>query len=335
MTTDERLGGLTKLGKHLTAIDEAELDELMLKVKNENPWFTPGSVSTAFDGIRRYLHPDKLRKWTSSYTLNPQSIKQIAIVMAGNIPLAGFHDLLCVLVSGHAVMAKLSSKDSVLPTYLINKLVTLEPKFESFISLPPQLKNFDAVIATGSDNSARYFDYYFGKYPHIIRKNRTSCAVLSGDESNEELMLLGRDVFTYFGLGCRNVSKIFIPPDFDPTRLISAWDVYVDIIHHHKYHNNYDYQKAILLVNKIPFFDSGFVILQENYKLVSPISVVYLERYYAPGDLQEKLESVSEKIQCIVGKTQPDHVPFGEAQAPEVWDYADRVDTLRFLESLT
>ena len=147
-------------------------------------------------------------------------------------------------------------------------------------------------------------------------------------------MLLGRDVFSYFGLGCRNVSKIFIPENFDPTRLIKAWDIYVDILHHHKYHNNYDYQKSILLVNKLPFYDSGFVILHENQKLVSPISVVYLERYKNSADLTEKLEAVSEKIQCIVGNTSSDQVPFGQAQSPELWDYADRVETMKFLEAL-
>lgn len=335
MKPDERLEGLAKLGNYVDAIDEAGREELSLKVRNENPWFTPGSINLALEGIRRYLDVGKLKNWSSHYTVTPQKTRQIAVVMAGNIPLAGFHDMLSVLVSGHALMAKLSSKDTVLPTFLVNKLIAIEPRFDALISMPARLKNFDAVIATGSDNSARYFDYYFGKYPNIIRKNRTSCAVLSGDESAEDLMLLGRDVFTYFGLGCRNVSKIFIPENFDPTRLIKAWDIYVDILHHNKYHNNYDYQKSILLVNKIPFYDSGFVILHENQKLVSPISVVYLERYKDTADLTEKLQAVSEKIQCIVGNKSGDQVPFGQAQSPELWDYADRVDTMKFLESLT
>lgn len=334
MTTDERLEGFIKLGNYLDAIDEVELEEVVLKVRNENPWFTPGSINLSLEGIRRYLDAKKLEKWISNYTVTPQNPGKIAVVMAGNIPLAGFHDMLSVLASGHSLMAKLSSKDSALPTFVIDKLIAIEPRFESNISLPPRLKNFDAVIATGSDNSARYFHYYFDKYPHIIRKNRTSCAILSGQESPGDLTLLGRDVFTYFGLGCRNVSKIFIPEDFDPVRLIKAWDIYVDILHHHKYHNNYDYQKSILLVNKIPFYDSGFVILHENEKLVSPISVVYLERYKNTYELSEKLREVSDKIQCIVGNTSEDHVPFGQAQSPDLWDYADRLDTMRFLESL-
>ena len=228
-----------------------------------------------------------------------------------------------------------SMNRQLLPTFLANKLIEIDSRFAQRITLAERLKNFDAVIATGSDNSSRYFQYYFGKYPHIIRKNRTSCAIVSGSETEEDLRLLGKDVFTYFGLGCRNVSKLFLPESFDPVSLIKAWDVYVDIINHHKYHNNYDYQKSILLVNKIPFYDSGFVILHENEKLVSPISVVYLERYKTARALAAKLTSVYEKIQCIVGKTQPDHIPFGMAQSPELWDYADRVDTFRFLEELT
>lgn len=333
MTTDERLAALEKLGNYVGAIDEVEIGELMLKVRNENPWFTAGSVNLAFEGVRRYLDGKKLKKWTTHYNVNPPQSKKVAVVMAGNIPLAGFHDFLSVLVSGHAVMAKLSSKDSVLLTHLSKKLIAIEPRFESLISTPAQLKNFDAVIATGSDNSSRYFEYYFSKYPHIIRKNRTSCAILTGSETADELSLLGRDVFTYFGLGCRNVSKIFIPVDFDPTRLVKAWDIYIDIIHHHKYHNNYDYQKSILLVNKLPFYDSGFVILQENEKLVSPISVVYLERYDTQQDLDSKLTEIADKLQCVVGRND-DYIPFGQTQSPELWDYADRVDTMKFLETL-
>jgi hypothetical protein len=334
MTTEDRLEAFEKLGKYLHAIDEAEFDDIYLKVRNENPWFTPGTVNEAFQGISRYLEPAKMKKWVSSYNTRPENIRRIAVIMAGNIPLAGFHDFLAVLLSGHSIVVKLSSKDTVLLTHLSNKLIELEPRFDSRITLAAQLKNFDAVIATGSDNSSRYFQYYFGKYPHIIRKNRTSCAVLTGSETAEELRLLGRDVFTYFGLGCRNVSKIFIPENFDPVRLVNAWDIYVDILHHHKYHNNYDYQKSILLVNKIPFYDSGFVILQEIDKLVSPISVVYLERYRHADDLTVKLNAVSDKIQCIVGNARPDFIPFGQAQAPELWDYADQADTLQFLQNL-
>lgn len=333
MTPHERLVALEKLGNYLSAIDEGEFEDLTTKARNENSWFTPGSVQLAIEGVYHYLHGEKLRQWAASYEL-PAAQKKVGVVMAGNIPLAGFHDMLAVWTSGHILMAKFSSKDSVLPSYIIDKLNEIEPRFQKLTRIEAQLKNFDAIIATGSDNSSRYFEYYFGKYPHVIRKNRTSCAVLTGDETREELAQLGSDVFTYFGLGCRNVSKIFLPRGFDPVRLLQAWDIYVDILHHHKYHNNYDYQKSIFLVNKVPFYDSGFVILREDDNLVSPVSVVYIEHYDSREQLSERLSSLSEKIQCIVGKGQQDHIPFGRAQSPDIWDYADRVDTMKFLQDI-
>ncbi len=334
MTKDERVEAFEKLGNYLISIDEVTFEDLLNKVLNENPWFTYGSIRLAIHGLNNYLNGEKLKKWISGYQVNPSIPKRIAVVMAGNIPLAGFHDFLTVLMSGHAILIKLSSKDSVLLTFISSKLIEIEPRFESLITIASQLKNFDAVIATGSDNSSRYFHYYFGKYLHIIRKNRTSCAVLTGSETQGELQLLGKDVFTYFGLGCRNVSKIFLPKDYDPVQLVKGWELYADIIHHHKYHNNYDYQMSILLINKIPFYDSGFVILQESEKLISPISVVYYERYDSPDDLLAKLQVVSGKLQCVVGKSEPHFIPFGQAQFPELWDYADHVDTLKFLEEI-
>jgi hypothetical protein len=285
----------------------------------------------AIKGIAHYLNGEKLKTWVSRYPIGKAQTKKIAVVMAGNIPLAGFHDFLSVLMSGHDIMMKLSSKDSVLPAFIAKTLVEIEPGFTPMITIAERLRDFDAVIATGSDNSARYFNFYFGKHPHIIRKNRTSCAVLTGSETPDELQLLGKDVFSYHGLGCRNVSKIFLPENFDVVKLILSWDSFADIMHHNKYHNNYDYQKSILLVNQKPFYDSGFVILHENEKLVSPISVVYFERYHNADDLSRKLKTVSEKLQCTVGKS---FTPFGQAQLPELWDYADQVDTLKFLTEL-
>lgn len=333
MQLNQRISAFQKLGKQLRAIDEARLETLAEKVVNENPWFTKDSLKTAFTGLQHYLDPSRLEQWTSSYSLKPASPKTVAVVMAGNIPLAGFHDFLSVLISGHKILVKLSSKDSILLPFLADELVALEPEFRDSITFTDRLKDFDAVIATGSDNSARYFEYYFGKYPHIIRRNRTSCAVLSGNEKEEELAALGTDVFTYFGLGCRNVSKIFVPPDYSLPALIRTWEGFAGVMHHHKYHNNYDYQKSILLVNRIPFMDSGFVLLEESEKLVSPISVVYYQTYSGEADLREKLRSDARKIQCVVG-SQSFMVPFGKAQFPEVWDYADQVNTLEFLDQL-
>jgi hypothetical protein len=334
MKSEDRVAAFEKTGKYLSAIDEAELQPLIEKARNENSWFTPESIKMALDGVKTYLTPENLRKWVSGYRLSPDRPKTVAVIMAGNVPLVGFHDFLSVLISGHSIQAKLSSKDSVLPTWLADRLIEADSRFRSHIHFEERLKDFDAVIATGSDNSARYFHYYFGKYPHIIRKNRTSCAVLTGKETDEDLLALGKDVFTYFGLGCRNVAKIYLPKSFDPTRLLRQWTPLEGIIHHHKYHNNYDYQKSILLVNRVPFLDAGFVLLQESDRLVSPISVVYYEFYEDEGSLALKLTESKDKIQCVVGQTTPASVPFGKAQSPMAWDYADQVDTLKFLEEL-
>jgi hypothetical protein len=334
MVSEDRIKAFEKLGNYLSAIDRDELLMLSERARNENPWFTTDSVSLALSGTINYLNGNSLREWTSRYNLTGVNPKIVSIIMAGNVPLVGFHDFLSVLISGHSALIKLSSKDSLLLKFLTDKLVMIAPSFNDRIAFAEQLKNFDAVIATGSDNSARYFNYYFGKYPNIIRKNRTSVAVLTSRETNEELTLLGKDIFSYFGLGCRNVSKLFVPKQYDITQLFQHWNVYKDVIHHHKYCNNYDYQKSILLINREHFFDSEFVMLQESEKLVSPISVVYFERYADESDLALKLTSVRERIQCIVGSNRPATVQFGQAQTPLLWDYADRVDTLKFLEQL-
>lgn len=335
MTVEQRINAFVKLGQHLSNLSPEAFETLALQAREENPWFTADNVKRSLTGITQYLQEDKLLAWTSTYTLTPASPKTVAGVLAGNIPLVGFHDLLCVLISGHHAQLKLSSKDSKLIPYLIRQLTWLEPELEQAIALKVgKLEHFDAVIATGSDNSARYFEYYFGKYPNIIRKNRSSCAVLTGNETEAELEWLGEDIFSYFGLGCRNVSKIFVPPGYDFTNLLARWQSYQNIIHHHKYCNNYDYQKSILLVNQVSFLDNGFILLQESEKLVSPISVLYYEYYTSQADLESKLNSNHEKIQCVVGKDKPATIPFGSAQYPEVWDYADQIDTLKFLQEL-
>lgn len=335
MTLEQRISAFTKLGNHLSNLSEEGFESLALQARLENPWFTPENVKRSLTGVIQYLQDDKLTRWTSAYTFNQKEPKEVALVLAGNIPLVGFHDLLCVLISGHHAQLKLSSKDSKLIQYLIKHLLWFEPDLEKVITIKEnKLEDFDAVIATGSDNSARYFEYYFGRYPNIIRKNRSSCVILTGNESGKEIEALGDDIFSYFGLGCRNVSKAYVPKGYDFTKFLSRLDLYKDIIHHHKYCNNYDYQKSILLVNQVPFLDNGFILLQENEKLVSPISVLYYEYYTDQVDLENKLNSNREKIQCIVGSGPFATVAFGSAQYPEVWDYADNVDTLKFLSGL-
>jgi hypothetical protein len=334
MTVQDRIDAFHKLGIYLNAIDEAEFQELASNARNQNSWFTKESVHLAFKGISRFLKKETLENWTSRYRM-PAHSKIVAVVMAGNVPLVGFHDFLSVLIAGHTIMVKLSSKDTVLMTHLIKKLIELEPRFENQIIIADQLRNFDAVISTGSDNSARYFEFYFSRYPHIIRKNRTSCAILTGFETEEELILLGKDVFTYFGLGCRNVSKLFVPRGFDFPRLLSLWEQYSLVLQHHKYHNNYDYQKSLLLVNRMPFLEAGYLLLQESEKLVSPISVLFYEYYENWESLLNTLEQQRNKLQCIVGNVEHATVKIGQAQSPSIDDYADQIDTLKFLTNLS
>ncbi|MBX2966144.1 MAG: acyl-CoA reductase [Cyclobacteriaceae bacterium] len=335
MTLENRLSAIAQSGDFIRALDAQTLEHLAQQAANENPWFTPDSVRLALSGIQQNLTKESLAQWTSHYDFNLIAPKAIGLVMAGNIPMVGFHDLLAVLVAGHKTVIKLSSKDSVLITFLLHKLFEIEPQFQSSVQIQQQaLKDFDAVIATGSDNTARHFEYYFRNVPNIIRRNRTSCAILTGKETEQELEKLGEDVFSYFGLGCRNVSKLFVPASYDITKIFPAWKKFETVIHHHKYANNYDYQKSILLVNKEPFLDNGFVLLQESEKLVSPIAVLYYQRYTSTNELNNLLNPMEEKIQCVVGDTPPAIIPFGKAQHPTLSDYADNVDTLKFLTSL-
>jgi hypothetical protein len=336
MDVSKRIDVFARLGEYLRSMKQHSLHDLSEKAAQENPWFTEEQVSRAIRGIARFLDRDILLQWTRPYSIDHDRMRTVAIVMAGNIPLVGFHDLLCVLVSGHRALVKMSSKDTVLTKFIAQKLIELEPQLEHYIALTDgQLKAFDAVIATGSDNAARYFSYYFKRYPHIIRKNRVSVAVLSGSESMEKLEQLGEDVFSYFGLGCRNVSKLFLPSGYDLEVLYRPWKKFEHLIHHHRYANNYDYQKSILLVNRQPFTDFGFVLLKETEDLVSPVSMIYVEYYSHREELMKRLEASADKIQCIVAEELEDSVPFGQAQFPDVWDYADRIDTMRFLENLS
>lgn len=334
MKTEERIEAFQNLGAYLKTIDTNERQLLVSQARAQNSWFTEANILLALEGLTRCLNREDLTRWVAPYPTLAGSTKKVGIVMAGNIPFVGFHDLLCVLMAGHSALVKLSSKDAVLIRYLAGKLAAIEPRFESCIQFVEQLRDFDAVIATGSDNSARYFEYYFSKYPHVIRKNRTSCAILAGDETSDTLNLLGHDVFSHFGLGCRNVSKLYVPEGYDLIPLIESWNSFADIIHHHKYHNNYDYQKSIMLVNRVHFLDNGFVMFTASERLVSPIAVVYFEQYASRAALRERLATDQEKIQCVVGCAEGTTVPFGQAQYPALWDYADQIDTLKFLASL-
>jgi hypothetical protein len=339
MNLEQRIAGFVKLGQRITSISKADFDILQDQVAQKNPWFTPDNTKLALDGISKFLDTNTLTTWTANkdYLLNPTHPRHVGVAMAGNIPLAGFHDFLCVLIAGHNLHAKLSSQDSVLISFLADVLREEEPEFTSCISFQERLNGVDAVIATGGDNTSRYFEYYFRNIPHIIRKNRSSCAVIMGEEDQHQLTSLGQDVFSYFGLGCRNVSKLFVPEQYSFIPLLDSWDRYKEVSNHHKYANNYDYQKSILLVNQVPFLDNGFVMLTEHANLVSPISTLFFEYYKDLPDLHARMQLHQDKIQCIASANAwfNGSVSFGQAQYPEVNDYADKVDTLQFLSVLT
>ncbi len=334
MNIEERIKAFVQLGEFIKTLPEEKFKTLAERIRIENAWFTESNLRMAVSGIVSFLDEKKLRLWLSAYPPVSRSPKIVALIMAGNIPLVGFHDLLCVLINGDTALIKPSSKDSIFLKVITDKLVAIDQRFSQKIIYTERLKDFDAVIATGSDNSARYFEYYFGKYPHIIRKNRTSVAILNGKENEKELEKLGTDVFSYFGLGCRNVSKLYVPQGYDFQHLFKSWQVYNELDLHHKYHNNYHYQRTVLLVATIPYLDAGFVLLQESEKLVSPIGILYYEYYNSEEDLHQKLNAIQDKLQCVVGNLLPATVKFGEAQCPGLSDYADGIDTLKFLSDL-
>jgi hypothetical protein len=338
MNLQERIEAFSELGETLrNALEDNKtkyfsgFNKLIETQHLKNPWFTPENVRMAVRSIADELTFENLTKWTNSYpalnqTYNPINV---GVIMAGNIPLVGFHDFLSVLITGNNLFAKTSSKDSDLIRFITSILCDLKPEFGDRIKFTDAtLAGFDAVIATGSDNTSRYFDYYFGKYPNIIRKNRNSIAFIDGDESAADLEALGTDVFSYFGLGCRNVSKIFVPAGYDFSHIIKPWNKFSALISHSKYASNYDFSKAVYLVNKEKFTDTGFLLIKEDSGLSSPVAVLYFEYFNSPEDAEKLFHDLNLKIQCIVGKG---FIPFGKAQSPSLWDYADGIDTMEFL----
>jgi len=328
-----------RLGKLLKT---SAVDEVVLKAYAQNHWFTPAFVHESLAAIAdEYLEEEKLIQWLQKYpslssqlSTNPQ---KIGVVMAGNIPGVGFHDLLCVLLSGHSLLAKLSTDDRTLMLFLIEKLTEIAPELANCITIADRLNAADAYIATGSDNTARYFEYYFSKKPHLIRRNRTSVGIINGNETNEDLQALGHDILDYFGLGCRNVSKIFVPDGYDFRAFYEAIESQALLYaNHHKYFNNYEYNKSVYLVNREPHFDNGFLLLRQTESLVSPISVLFYENYTSTAYLTTLLAQHPAKIQCIVSQNGwfPKSLPFGKAQSPTLSDYADGIDTMAFLTNL-
>lgn len=332
----DSLGSSKSWGGHHLGINEEEFKQLEVAIplaKIYNGWFEEVFVRLAFKNLAQMLKEEALKKWVNSYNLSDnESLKTVAIIMAGNVPMVGFHDLLCVLISGNKALVKFSSDDNILLPKVVETLCLLQPEFKERITIATRkLEHFDAVIATGSNNTSRYFDYYFGKYPNIIRKNRTSVAVLDGNETDEELKLLADDIFIYFGLGCRNVSKVYLPKDFDLDRLFNAFFHYQWVAHNKKYGNNYDYHRAMLMMNKEPFLENGFFILTENTSIHSPLATLHYEFYKQKTEVFNMVNTMQEQLQCVVNT---ENIAFGQGQCPSLDSYADDIDTLKFLKKI-
>lgn len=349
MTLETKKSVFVELGKFLTQFSQnntlknpavlhnetffdAFVDLIHLS-QSHNGWYTPEQVYFSIESWAEALTDENLTQWLSVYDLEKNKSKNVALILAGNIPLVGFHDFLSVLITGNNVLVKTSSNDQHLLPFLAKYIIAVESEFASRITfVEGKLENFDAVIATGSNNTARYFEYYFKDKPSIIRKSRNSVAVLSGNETKEQLAALGEDIFRYFGLGCRNVSKLFVPKDYSFVPFFEAIFEYQDVIHYEKYANNYDYNKAVFLMSNFKLLDNGFLTLKEDKSHASPISSVFYENYQTVADLEKRLESESEQIQCIVSDNLIEKsIKFGETQKPALWNYADNIDTISFL----
>lgn len=332
MNLQHRIYLVSRLGDYLES-NSPDWRQVVEKAGYENGWFTPGFVDSAVQNIRfSFLQKEKLEKWADENhvpEINPNP-KKVGIIMAGNIPLVGFHDWLAVFISGHKSVIKLSSRDQVLFKHLLGLLIKWEPEMAAFNTIEEMLKGCDAYIATGSNNSSRYFDYYFSKYPHIIRKNRTSVAILSGQETASDLDALADDIHLYFGLGCRNVTKIYVPGEYDFVPLLNAFNKYSYLADHHKYKNNYDYNLALHLLNNKYYMTNGTILLVEEESLFSPISQLNYGYYEDRVKLTESLQNHPD-LQCITGSgfTKP-----GSNQSPGLNDFADNVNTLHFLNAL-
>lgn len=336
--TDQRIQAFAALGEVMrngaagvTAGHAGRFAGLIENLHLTNPWFTPDNVRLALSSIGNTLTESNLHHWLSAYPElhGERQPVTVGVVMAGNIPLVGFHDLLSVLITGNRLQAKISTKDELLIKAVTDTLTSVEPSFRSCIELTSdRLKGFDMVIATGSNNTSRYFEYYFRNIPSIIRRNRNSIAILDGNETPAELELLGDDIFSYFGLGCRNVSKLYLPHGYDVSGLLQHWTRYESLRSHWKYSVNYDHNKAIMMVNRESFTDGGFVIMKESSSLTPPMAVLHYN-FYDDGEAPEQSPDLSENmLQCVTGHGR---LPFGKSQQPELWDYADNIDTVLFV----
>ncbi len=302
-----------------------------------NGWYTKENIELQIQSWVNLLQEDKLNEWLSAYTANEKQPKNIGIICAGNIPLVGLHDLLCTLLSGHNAKLKLASDDTLLMQFVISELIKIDSVYKKQIQTLEKLNNIDALIATGSNNSARYFEYYFKHIPKIIRKNRNSIAIVTMDTTDKDLDLLSNDIFYFFGLGCRNVSKLYLEKGFDLNRLFNAFYKHKEVVNNKKYGNNYDYNRAILLMKVVPFLENAFLILKEDKQISTPVAVLNYEYFELKSELETELFTLQNELQCIVSNKASSNfktIKFGESQNPQWHDYADNIDTLRFLNAI-
>ena len=336
MDLKNKIQAFVELGNKIKLFSHDDVKRLSVNAEAKNGWFTEENVGYSLKGIESFLEQKSLEKWLSNYTFKVDALNKVGLILAGNIPLVGFHDVLCVLLSGNVALLKLSSEDSFLMKELLKMLVQIEPEFQNRFQYVEMLKEAEAFIGTGSNNSARYFEQYFAERPSIIRKNRTSVAILKGSESQEELEKLGKDVFQYFGLGCRNVSKLLVPKDYKLDPVFVAFEPWNYLFDHHKYSNNYTYNHSIYLLGKEQFLENGFFMIKESSDLVAPVSVLFVERYDNEKHLSDIINRLEEHTQCIASENgwYENSLPFGSLQNPGLSDYADNVDTMLFLEKL-
>ena len=334
MNLSKRIQAFVDIGEYLKNDIYQDAKDEIINAEILNNWFTQENIKKALNAWQEQLKDKIIKSWIKPYKLTEVYTKKtVLVIMAGNIPLVGFHDFISVLISGHRLVIKMSSSDNILLKIIINKLISINTYFKENILLIDDLKNksFDAVIATGSDNSAKYFEYYFKDSKKIIRSNRRSIAILDGKESTRQLEGLASDIFTYFGLGCRNVSKIYIPKTYDLNRLFEVFYPFNNIIEHKKYASNYDYNKAIFLMGSNKLIENGFLLMKEDKSLHSPVAMLYYEYYKDIYTVKKYIRENSDQLQCVVSTKE---MPFGSTQKPNLWDYADSVDTIEFLRKI-
>lgn len=340
-TIEQHIEGFEKLGQYLREIDinvkeYSSLFDCLRKAQQNNGWFTEENCLKALHAWGEVLQAEALQAWAKLYSFGATAPKNIGLILAGNIPLVGFHDVLCVLLCGHNATVKLSSTDPLLIPFIYEQLQGFSPAFKDRLHFTEdRLENFDAVIATGSNNAARYFEHYFAQVPHIIRKNRNGIAVLSGEESKEELIGLAQDIVQYYGLGCRSIAKVYVPKGYDLNNIFGALYPHADLMDSAKYANNYDYNKAVYLMSEFNLLDNGFMLLREHDSFGSPVASLHYSYYKDQTELEKELREKAEEIQCISTHLPIEQaVPLGKSQQPGLWDYADGVDPISFLLGL-